>query len=86
MNGISNMKKNLLILGIGCLIVTVAYAASTKIKNTAAGYQIGTEAEQKIGFWGIVPTTQQVVTVSTDSTTITNILAALRVAGIIRTN
>lgn len=78
-------KSNLLILAGVALVITAVYAG-TQIKETAAGTQIATTADQKLAFWGATPVTQQWVTVSADSTTLTNILLALVRNGIVRTN
>lgn len=81
------MRKNLIItIAAICLISLYAYAESTKIKNTAAGYQLGTTSTQAIGFYGAAPVTQKFVTVSSDSTTLTNLINELVRMGIVKTN
>jgi hypothetical protein len=56
------MKKLILSLFGVALIATAVYAASTQIKNTGAGYQIGTAVGQKVGFYGAAPVVRQTVT------------------------
>lgn len=81
------MKRNLLILAAAVCIVTAVYAASTQIKITAAGAQVGTSRSQAIGFWGVTPTTQLVVySGGIDLTNLTALLIELQRTGIIRTN
>jgi len=56
------MKKTLFIL-IGCAaIATLVLAEVVQVKNTAAGYQIGTSVNQKIGFFGAAPVVRQTIT------------------------
>jgi hypothetical protein len=55
------MKKILFTLCGVALVATAVYAASTQIKNTAAGYLIGTTADQLVGFFGATPVAQQSV-------------------------
>ena len=54
------MKKILIALGCCCFAVAV-YAASTQMKNTGAGLQIGTAVGQKVGFYGATPVVRQTV-------------------------
>ena len=75
------MKKKLLILaGIGCLCVVTYIYAATQVKNTGAGYQIGTAKTQLLGFWGVSPTTQPVVVRLPVTITISNSDVALQAA------
>jgi hypothetical protein len=67
------MKKKLLILaGIGCIAVVTYIYAATQVKNTGAGYQIGTAKTQLLGFWGVAPTTQPTVVRLPVTITLTN--------------
>jgi hypothetical protein len=52
------MKKLILSLFGVALVATAVYAASTQMKNTGAGLQIGTTADQKIGFFAADPVVQ----------------------------
>lgn len=53
------MKLKWILCLVGAAIIaTAVYAESTKIKDTGAGYLIGTSSTQKIGFWGVAPTNQ----------------------------
>ena len=81
------MKKNILILLAVVAVVTATYAGVV-MKNTAAGLQVGTRSggADSIGFWGATPTTQKFVTVSTDSTTLSNLINELVRIGIVKTN
>lgn len=80
------MKKTLIVLAFAVIAASV-YAA-TQQKNTAAGLQIGTASDQKIGFWGAAPTNQLTVTTIgvSNAAQITNIINALIKSGIINTN
>jgi hypothetical protein len=48
------------LFAIAFLVIFVGFLqAETQIKNTGAGYQIGTAASQKIGLFGATPVVQQ---------------------------
>jgi len=79
------MKKYILTT-IGVMALATAVLAATQIKTTGAGLSLGTDASQKIGFYGVTPTNQLTVTVGSDSQTLTNILNALIKIGLVKTN
>jgi hypothetical protein len=82
------MKKfTLTMLGVA-LVLTAVYAASTQTKNTGAGMQIATTSSQKLGFWGATPTNQLTIAIGgiSDAERLTNLIAALRVVGLVSTN
>ena len=81
------MKKKILILIALVAVVTATYAA-VQIKQTAAGLQIGSISGggDLIGFYGATPVTQLFVSVTTDSTTLSNLINQLVRQGIVKTN
>jgi len=58
------MKKiaSFLALAVSVAVVVSVYAESTKVKNTGAGYQIGSSVTQKVGFFGATPVVRQTIT------------------------
>lgn len=55
----------------------------TQVRNTAAGYKIGTAVTQKVGFFGVTPVVQQASAsqaAATDATTVITLANALRTA------
>lgn len=55
----------------------------TQVRNTAAGYKIGTATSQKVGFFAATPVVQQASAnqaAATDATTVITLANALRTA------